>query len=167
GPTQQAAGAFAQLRSVADFRRQLDDIETTHGRLAREKARSRTTLIAARDRDIAHLCEVFAIDVDAHLEGACFIATTIAEVELLPARGQGVRLLGDLGRASVYPPDGTHAAAPSRRPDKLTPEQETEQETEPAPEPAPLTVEQVDALTPEMWTAFASWIVERDGTTLD
>jgi hypothetical protein len=193
-PALTAAAAVARLRSAADFHRRLEDIGNTFDRLAREETGAHAALTTARQREIERLREVFAVDVEAQLESACFVETTLAEVELRLARGGLLTLTVDLGRAQVRPPRCVVCARPANvgsvchhghftcaacagEPDgacaacagdlarsRARPAARGEHE---AGESLSLTVEQVDALTPGMWAALVRWLLERDGATVE
>jgi len=193
-PALTADAAVARLRSAADFHRRLEDIGNTFDRMAREETGTPAALTTARQREIERLREVFAVDVEAQLESACFVETTLAEVELRLARGGSLTLTVDLGRAQVHPPRCVACARPadvggvcqhghftcascSGKPNgacaacagdsaQLPARPEARGEHE-ADESMSLAIEQVDALTPGMWAALVRWLLERDGATVE
>jgi hypothetical protein len=102
-----ATGAFLRQRALDEYRQRQHEVATTFDRLQRESSESSESaraVKAARARELATLAEVYAVDVDARMESACFITSPVALVALRAAKSTGdVLMRVDLGRQYVYP----------------------------------------------------------------
>lgn len=101
-----ATGIFLRQRSLDEYRQRLEEVATTFDRLQRESPETARAAKAGRSRELSALAEVYAVDVEAQLESACFISSTHALVAVRPQKGRGELLLRiDSGRQYVVPPD--------------------------------------------------------------
>ncbi|HEX6540455.1 MAG TPA: hypothetical protein VF040_01765 [Ktedonobacterales bacterium] len=100
-----ASGMFLRQRSLDEYLRRLEEVATTFDRLQRESPEMARAAKAGRGRELAALAEVYAVDVEAQLESACFITSPVVLVALRPQKGRGEVLLRvDVGRQHVLPP---------------------------------------------------------------
>lgn len=110
-----AVGIFLRQRSLDEYRRRLDEVATTFDRLQRESPEAARAAKAGRSRELSALAEVYAVEVDAHLESACFITSPVAVVALHTQKGTGELLLQvDLGRGHVFSPECAHCGISMR-----------------------------------------------------
>ncbi|HEX5441230.1 MAG TPA: hypothetical protein VFW76_10120, partial [Ktedonobacterales bacterium] len=101
-----ATGVFLRQRSLDEYRRRLEEVATTFDRLRRESPETARTAKVGRKRELSALSEIYAVDVEAQLESACFITSSLARVALHPSRGRAELLVAvDLGRQCVILPD--------------------------------------------------------------
>jgi hypothetical protein len=101
-----ATGMFLRQRSLDEYRRRLDEVATTFDRLQRESPETARAAKVGRKRELAALSEVYAVDVEAQLESACFITARLAHVALRPAKGHVELLIRvDTGRQYIILPD--------------------------------------------------------------
>jgi hypothetical protein len=101
-----ATGVFLRQRSLDEYRRRLEDVATTFDRLQRESQETTRAAKVGRKRELSALSEVYAVDVEAQLESACFITSSLAQVALHPSKGHVELLVGvDLGRQHLTLPD--------------------------------------------------------------
>ncbi|HEX5158362.1 MAG TPA: hypothetical protein VFW17_14195 [Ktedonobacterales bacterium] len=101
-----ATGIFLRQRSLNEYRRRLEEVATTFDRLQRESQEIARAAKVGRKRELSALSEVYAVDVEAQLESACFITSSLAQVALHPSKGHAELLVGvDLGRQQVFLPD--------------------------------------------------------------
>ena len=101
-----ATGIFLRQRSLDEYRRRLEEIATTFDRLQRESPETARAAKAGRTRELSALAEVYAVDVEAQMESACFITSPTAVVGIRPQNARGELLLRvDMGRQHVIPPD--------------------------------------------------------------
>jgi hypothetical protein len=101
-----ATGMFLRQRSLDEYLKRQEDVATTFDRLQRESPESARAAKVGRNRELSALAEVYAIDIEAHQESACYITSPHAIVALRPAKGHGeLQLRVDLGRKHVLPPD--------------------------------------------------------------
>jgi hypothetical protein len=101
-----AIGIFLRQRSLDEYRRRVEEVATTFDRLQRESPETARAAKVGRTRELSALAEVFAVDVEAQLESACFINSPNAVVGIRPQKGHGELLLHvDMGRQHVIPPD--------------------------------------------------------------
>lgn len=113
--TLEAGASLLALRADAEYQRRLHDLGLTHARLLRESPEARAELEASHAAERARLADLFAVSVEAELVAAAYITTTLAEIAVRSARGEGELVLTvDLGRAVVLPPRCALCAAPSR-----------------------------------------------------
>lgn len=107
-----ATGLFLRQRSLYEYQSRLDDVATTFDRLQRESPEAARAAKSGRKRELAALAEVYAVDIEAQLESACFITSPVATVAIRPRKGRGDMLLRvDLGRQQVIPPDCAQCGA--------------------------------------------------------
>ncbi len=101
-----ATGVFLRQRSLDEYRRRLEEVATTFDRLQHESPETARAAKIGRKREISALSEVYAVDVEARLESACFIRSSLAQVALRPSNGNTELLVHvDLGRQCVILPD--------------------------------------------------------------
>ncbi|HET8906459.1 MAG TPA: restriction endonuclease [Ktedonobacterales bacterium] len=101
-----ATGMFLRQRSLDEYLKRQEDVATTFDRLQRESPESARAAKVGRSRELAALAEVYAIDIEAHQESACFITSPYAIVALRPAKGHGeLQVRVDLGRKHMLAPD--------------------------------------------------------------
>ena len=101
-----ATGIFLRQRSLDEYRRRLEEVAVTFERLERESPETARAAKVGRSRELSALSEVYAVDVEAQLESACFIGSPQAIVALRPQKADGELLLRvDVGRQHVIPPD--------------------------------------------------------------
>jgi hypothetical protein len=106
GDSLAATGVFLRQRSLDEYRRRLEEVATTFDRLQRESPETARAAKVSRKRELSALSEVYAVDVEAQLESACFITSSLAQVALHPSKGHAELLVGvDLGRQHVILPD--------------------------------------------------------------
>lgn len=107
-----ATGLFLRQRSLHEYRTRLEEVATTFDRLQRESPDAARAAKSGRKRELAALADVYAVDIDAQLESACFITSPVAIVALRPRKGRGELMLRvDLGRQQVMPPDCARCGA--------------------------------------------------------
>lgn len=100
-----ATGVFLRQRSLDEYRRRLEEVATTFNRLQRESPEISRAAKAGRTRELFALSEIYAVDVEAHLESACFITSRLAHVVLRPVKGHAELLVRvDPGRQQVILP---------------------------------------------------------------
>ncbi|HEU4784671.1 MAG TPA: hypothetical protein VFS83_15115 [Ktedonobacterales bacterium] len=101
-----ATGVFLRQRSLDEYRRRLEEVATTFDRLQRESPETARAAKVGRKRELSALSAVYAVDVEAQMESACFITSTLAQVALRSPKGHAELLVGvDLGRQHVILPD--------------------------------------------------------------
>lgn len=101
-----AIGIFLRQRSLDEYRRRHEEVVTTFERLTSESPEAGRAAKAGRSRALSALSDVYAVDVEAQLESACFIDSPYAVVALSPTKADGELLLRvDMGRQYVIPPD--------------------------------------------------------------
>ena len=106
GESLAATGVFLRQRSLDEYRRRLEEVVTTFDRLQRESPETSRAAKIGRKREISALSEIYAVDVEAQLESACFITSGIAHVALRPVKGHAELLVHvDSGRQRVILPD--------------------------------------------------------------
>jgi hypothetical protein len=101
-----ATGVFLRQRSLDEYRRRLEEVATTFDRLQRESQETARAAKVGRKRELSALSEIYAVDVEAQLESACFVTSTLAHVALHPPKAHAELLVRvDLGRQHVILPD--------------------------------------------------------------
>lgn len=106
GDSLTATGVFLRQRSLDEYRRRLEEVATTFDRLQRESQETAQAAKVGRKRELSALSAVYAVDVEAQLESACFITSSLAHVALHPSKGRAELLVRvDLGRQHVILPD--------------------------------------------------------------
>ncbi|HET9109887.1 MAG TPA: hypothetical protein VFN78_03580 [Ktedonobacterales bacterium] len=103
-PALDALSVTLQQRVADDYQRRIEDITTTHERLRRERPEEARNVEAALERELASLAEVFSVEVEARLESAVFITSSVAQVVVETAHGMGPAVTVDLGRGTVSAP---------------------------------------------------------------
>jgi hypothetical protein len=97
-----ATGVFLRQRSLDEYRQRLDEVATTFDRLQRESPETARAAKLGRKRELSALSEIYAVDVEAQLESACFITSHLAHVALRPIKGHAELLVRvDTGRQQV------------------------------------------------------------------
>jgi len=190
-PALDAAGLFLQQRAADVYRARVAEITATHERLRREQPDDARAIDHALKRELAALAEVYSVEIHASIESVCFITTPMAELRLRLLGGLDLPLTVDVGRGVLEPLTcggcGTstrsgsvcargHVTCTSCQPGcpvcegriapKRTPARPT---AKPAAKkhPEALTVEHLDALTPELWRHCVSWLLAREGYTVE
>ncbi len=101
-----ATGVFLRQRSLDEYRRRLDEVATTFDRLQRESPEIARAAKTGKVRELSALSEIYAVDVEAQVESACFITSQLAHVVLRPVKGRAELLVRvDPGRRQVILPD--------------------------------------------------------------
>ncbi|MEO7002544.1 MAG: hypothetical protein ABI068_12070 [Ktedonobacterales bacterium] len=109
-PALDAASVFLQQRTADAYQRRIADVTIQHERLRREQPDQAREITATLERELASIGEVYAIEVEARLEGACLIRSTMAEVALTSSSSSGqdqqavASLTVDVGRGVVLAP---------------------------------------------------------------
>lgn len=100
-----AVGIFLRQRSLDEYRGRVDEVAMTFDRMRRESPEAGRVAKVGRGRELAALADVYAVDVEAQMESACFVTSPMAEVALRPQKGRGeVVIRVDLGRQYAFPP---------------------------------------------------------------
>jgi len=190
-PVLDAAGVFLRRRAAEGYRARVADLTNTHERLRREYPERAREIAASLKRELAALAEVHAVEARASLESICFVTTSMAEVRVRLGHGPEVALTVDVGRGAALPPACAGCGAPTRSGAVCTVGHVTCPACGPAcpacatvaaaasgkrvsskrPTARPparkagdaLTVAHLAALTPELWRACVSWLLEGEG----
>jgi hypothetical protein len=102
-PSLHALAAFLRLRAEEAYSRRLDEISSTFERLRRENTDTSASLETSYARELERLADVFAVDVEAKLEGVCFVTSPMAQVAFRTAFGGELLVTVDLGRGTLQP----------------------------------------------------------------
>lgn len=105
-PVLTVTAEMLRARSDAAYQRRVAETRATFTRLRQERAQPEGEIEAALQRELAALAEVYGIDIEATLESVCMLSSPRAEARIaVPGVSQPVRLLIDLGRGEVIPPE--------------------------------------------------------------
>lgn len=103
-PAALAAARLARLRALAEYQRRQEHITATFSRLLMETPNLGQDLLAARERELAHLAEVYTIELEAQHLNAAVIASPMAHVRVRFAGGGAATLDVDLAHGTVAAP---------------------------------------------------------------
>lgn len=158
-PALDAQSSFLRQRTAAEYARRLEEARATYRRLKAEDPARAAEFDGALARELVALDEVYAVEVEARLEGICVYTAPRAEVCLAAESGE-VYLTVDLARGEALAPPVTHLAArPPARSNSAT-------GTSGTPADA-LSVDRLAALLPGAWRACAVWLLETAGYILE
>jgi hypothetical protein len=156
-----AVAAFLSLRGSADYARRRDEITGAFTAMRAESKADHAALTRAHTKEMTRLVDVHGVEVSAHLAGAAFITTTLAEIELQDDAHHTLHATLDLGRGLVHSatwdaPEGS--AAPPTLPVPAR---------QPAAKAASLTADALDLLPPAAFAECLRWLLERAGIVID
>ncbi len=103
-PALRAALHLARLQVLPDYQRRQDDIESTFARLLIESPDAGSSILAARERELARLAETHAVEIETRLVNVAAISTPCATVRVHFVGGGEAKVAVDLARESVHAP---------------------------------------------------------------
>jgi hypothetical protein len=100
----QAAAAFLRLRAEPEHQARLAELQSTYAQLRRESPDEAQGIERSLAAELERLADIYAVDVEARLQSACFVSSPVALVAFRMPFGEEVQVTVDLGRSTVRLP---------------------------------------------------------------